>query len=70
MHATSKSRKATISETLRKAILRSKMPYLTLEEATGVKRQSLMKFASGKQSLRLDAADRLAEYFGLVLRNP
>lgn len=39
-----------------------------LEKETGVLRQSLMKFVRGKQSLRLDMADRLAAYFGLELR--
>ena len=27
-----------------------------------------MRFVAGKQSLRLDMADRLADYFGLELR--
>ena len=34
-----------------------------VERATGLKRQSLAKFMRGEQSLRLDLADRLAEYF-------
>lgn len=34
-----------------------------VERATGVKRQSMMKFLRGEQSLRLDLADRLATYF-------
>jgi plasmid maintenance system antidote protein VapI len=39
-----------------------------LERETGVLRQSLMKFARGETSLRLDLADRLAAYFGLEVR--
>ncbi|MEE8170068.1 MAG: hypothetical protein V3T70_05930 [Phycisphaerae bacterium] len=38
-----------------------------IERETGVKRQSMMKFLRGEQSLRLDMADRLAEHFGFVL---
>ena len=36
-----------------------------VERATGLKRQSLAKFMRGEQSLRLDLADKLAEYFEL-----
>ena len=58
----------TITETLRQTIAESGMSFKGLETATGVKRQSLMKFARGEQSLRLDIADKLAEYFGLELQ--
>ena len=50
-----------------KAIVDSGLPFLTLEQATGVKRQSLMKFMAGEQSMRLDIADKLAAHFGLEL---
>lgn len=63
---TSKSQ-VPISGALQKAIVDSKLPFLTLEQKTGVKRQSLMKFMAGETSLRLDIADRLAAYFGLEL---
>jgi hypothetical protein len=53
----------TVSKALRDAILESELSYLTLERETGVKRQSLMKFVSGSQSLRLDVADKLVVYF-------
>ena len=39
-----------------------------VERATGVKRQSLMKFLRGDQSLRLDLADTLAVHFGIECR--
>ena len=39
-----------------------------VERATGVKRQSMMKFIRSEQSLRLDMADRLAEHFGIESR--
>jgi transcriptional regulator with XRE-family HTH domain len=57
----------TITETLRNAIADGEVPFLQLEKQTGVLRQSLMKFARGEQSLMLDAADKLAEFFGLEL---
>ena len=34
---------------------------------TGVTRQTLMRFARGESSMRLDLADKLAVYFGLKL---
>ena len=39
-----------------------------IERETGIVRQSLMPFARGEQSLRLDIADRFATYFGLELK--
>jgi hypothetical protein len=41
-----------------------------VERATGVKNPSLVRFLRGDQSLRLDMADRLAEYFGIEVRRP
>ena len=58
----------SITDVLRRAILESEIPYLTLEQKTGVTRQSLMKFARGERTIHLDAADKLATYFGLELR--
>jgi hypothetical protein len=43
------------------------MSFKALEKATGVKRQSLMKFARREQTLRGDFMDALAAYFSLVL---
>ncbi len=61
------SPRLNLSETLRQAIATSEMPFLQIEQETGVIRQSLMKFARGEQSLRLDMADKLADFFGLEL---
>jgi plasmid maintenance system antidote protein VapI len=58
----------TMTETLRDAIVDSGLPMLTLAQRTGVVRQSLMRFVARKSSLRLDLADKLAEYFGLELK--
>jgi hypothetical protein len=57
-----------ITEVLRRAIAVSGRPFKALERETGVLRQSLMKFSRGEQTLRGDAFDRLAVYFGLELR--
>ncbi len=57
----------TMTETLRQAIADSGLPMLRLAKATGIERVSLIRFARGDQSLRLDIADRLAVYFGLEL---
>ena len=57
----------TMTETLRQAIADSGLSFKELQRQTGVVRQSLMKFARAEQSLRLDHADMLAEFFGLEL---
>jgi plasmid maintenance system antidote protein VapI len=57
---------ATMTELLRAAL--TEAPSLReVERQTGVKRQSMMKFLRGEQSLRLDIADRLASYFGILI---
>jgi hypothetical protein len=66
------NRAAPISDlllrTVRAAVESGRTTYLALERETGVKRASIMRFVAGKQSLRLDMADRLAAHFGLELR--
>jgi plasmid maintenance system antidote protein VapI len=57
-----------MTDALREAIEQSELSYKRLEAETGVIRQSLMRFARGEQSLRLDMADKLANYFGLEVR--
>lgn len=57
-----------MSEVLKKAITESGMAHIAIERATGVKRQSIMRFMRGETSLRLDMADRLAAFFELELR--
>lgn len=52
---------------LRRAILDSGLPLLQIANETRVQRASLSRFVRGKNSLRLDVADKLAEYFGLKL---
>jgi plasmid maintenance system antidote protein VapI len=62
------SSKNTMTAVLRKTIAESGMAHIAIERATGVKRASIMRFLRGETSLRLDMADRLADYFGLELR--
>lgn len=57
-----------ITDRLRQAIIDSGIPYLKIEQATGVQRASISRFVNGKQSLRLDVADKLAAYLGLELQ--
>lgn len=57
-----------ISEVILKAIGDSELPLQQIADATGVQRASLSRFVRGQRTLRLDMADRLAEYFGLVLK--
>lgn len=59
-----------ISDALRQAVNDSPLSFQALERETGVLRQVLMKFARGESGLRLDSADKLAEYFGMELTNP
>lgn len=56
--------KKTLTQLLRDALVEAES-FRAVEMATGVKRQSLMKFARGEQSLRLDIADKLADHFGI-----
>jgi plasmid maintenance system antidote protein VapI len=58
----------SLTEALRRVIAESGMAHIAIARATGVQRASIMRFMHGKQSLRLDAADKLAAYFGLELR--
>ena len=57
----------TMTALLREALQQAES-FRSVEKATGVKRQSLMKFARGEQSLRLDKADKLASYFAIECR--
>jgi plasmid maintenance system antidote protein VapI len=57
-----------IGEILRVAIQGSGLSLQRLSELTGVERASLSRFVRGERTLRLDMAERLAEYFGLELK--
>jgi plasmid maintenance system antidote protein VapI len=57
----------TMTDVLRRATVESGLTYLELNRATGLKRASLQRFVERRSSLRLDLADRLAQYLGLSL---
>ncbi len=58
----------SLTNTLRKVFKASGYSFRYVETQTGIKRQSLMKFMKEEQSLRLDKADLLADFFGLELK--
>lgn len=58
----------TMTDVIRQAIVDSKIPLLRLSNETGVARASLIRFLRNETSIRLDVADKLAEYFGLELQ--
>lgn len=61
----------TVTDVLRTALneaIDGGSSFREVERETGIVRQSLMPFARGEQSLRLDKADKLAAYFGLELK--
>lgn len=55
--------KSPITDLLRQTIVDSKIPLLRLSKEAGVARASLIRFVRGETSLRLDVADKLADYF-------
>jgi plasmid maintenance system antidote protein VapI len=59
--------RTAITDLLRETIIASGVPLLVLERETGVVRASIRRFVEGRQSLRLDMADKLAAYYGLEL---
>lgn len=57
----------TMTELLRKA-LKDAESVRAVARATGLDHASLLRFQSGQSSLRLDLADRLADYFEIECR--
>ena len=57
-----------MTNAIREAIAESELSFKAIERETGVLRQSLMKFAASEQTLRLDAADKLADFFNIEIR--
>lgn len=67
LFSTHMTKKTSVSDTLRKAIVNCGMSFKSLERESGVTRQSLMEFARGNRELRGDMIDRLAAYFQFEL---
>jgi hypothetical protein len=59
---------SSISDSLRHAIVASRLSHVALEQATGVDRASISRFVARERSLRLDKADRLAAFLALSIR--
>jgi plasmid maintenance system antidote protein VapI len=57
----------TMTALLRQRIRSGGETIYAIAKAAGIEPASLRRFASGRQSLRLDVADRLAAHFGLRL---
>ena len=57
----------TVTAAILEAIAESELSFKAIERETGVLRQSLMKFAAGEQTIRLDSADKLAKFFGIEI---
>ena len=55
-----------MTDVLRRTIIESGIAYKALSRETGVARASIQRFVDGRQSIRLDMADRLAAYFGIL----
>jgi plasmid maintenance system antidote protein VapI len=58
----------SMTDVLRRTIIESGVTYKALSRETGVARASIQRFVDGRQSIRLDMADRLAAYFRLTIR--
>jgi hypothetical protein len=59
--------RTTLTEVLRTAMRESGLSAYRIAKDTGLVVTSVIRFMDGETSLRLDKADMLAEYFGLVL---
>ena len=60
-------RQPTMTAGLLKAIQASGQSLYSIAAATGIDKSALGRFVAGKQSLRLDVADKLAAHFKLKL---
>jgi len=59
--------KSPITDVLKRAVVESGVSYKSLSRQTGVARASIQRFIDGRQSIRVDMADRLAVFFGLAV---
>ena len=57
-----------MTDALKKAVRESGQSLYAICKATGLNEDSLSRFMRGRQSLRLDLADRLAAYLGIECR--
>lgn len=57
----------TMTDALRECLASDPRSFADVSRQTGLARTSLMAFADGSRSLRLDLADILAEFYGLTV---
>ena len=62
------SKRKAMTKALRQAVRESGESLYAICKATGLNEDSLSRFMRGKQSMRLDLADRLADHFGIECR--
>jgi hypothetical protein len=60
-------RNRTMTEVLRQCVLDDERNWYKVATLAQIDRGALIRFAEGKVSIRLEAADRLAELYGLEL---
>jgi plasmid maintenance system antidote protein VapI len=60
----------SLEDLLREALVARPVAFRTIEAATGVPNPVLCRFVAGKQTFRLDSADKLARYFGIRILPP
>jgi len=59
------AKRKTITATLQKAVRQSGQSLYAISKATGLNEDSLSRFMRGRTSMRLDLADKLADYLGI-----
>ncbi len=59
------AKRATITESLKRAVRDSGLSLYAICKATGLNEDSLSRFMRGDQSLVLSKADKLASFFGI-----
>ncbi len=62
------AQRKTLTDMLREALNTSTESLSHIARESGVEKASLVRFRRGDYSIRLDLADRLAEYFGIEHR--
>jgi len=61
---------AVFNDALRQAIDRSGLSMYRIAKDAGLDFSTLSRFCHGERSLKLESADKLADYFGLEVRQP
>jgi hypothetical protein len=64
------SENAMLADQLREAIENSGRSINSIALAAGVPQPVLQRFVSGERDIRLETADKLADYFGMRLTRP